>query len=222
MPRSGTPREFVPTPSVPEAGRRARPAPVDVRGRNRNHHGKDTDVRACPQARTRGGDRARFWAIGHADLRPAAVGGGGVAGRRGRHGYDDRSELRGTDAGPPLQPGDVVIRDYLTPHQNAPVTEPIEQAGAEVVPLPPCSSDRTPIEELGSQAKESRRAAAARTTDASEDARGVALRTVCPEDILGWFRCGGGCGGPGVRSPDPGYSNDCGFHSCCTACATQA
>ena len=37
---------------------------------------------------------------------------------------------------PQLQPGDVVIWDNLKPHQDAEVRHLIEQAGAELVPLP--------------------------------------------------------------------------------------
>jgi transposase len=123
---------------------------------------------------------------------------------------------------PQLQPGDVVIWDNLKPHQDAEVKQLIEQAGAELVPLPPYSSDLTPIEELWSKAKTVLKSAAARTTEALYDAMGAALRSVRPEDILGWFRFCGWCDGPESGSPDPVHFTDCGPYPCCSLCATQS
>jgi transposase len=122
---------------------------------------------------------------------------------------------------PQLRPGDVVIWDNLKPHQDAQVKRVIEQAGAELVPMPPYSSDLTPIEELWSKAKTFLRSAATRTTETLYDAMGAALRSVRPEDILGWFRYCGWCDGPGLESPDPVHSTDCGSHPCWSLCATQ-
>src|SRR5512135_1780563 len=85
---------------------------------------------------------------------------------------------------PPLRPGDVVIWDNL---------KPLEAAGARLMPLPPYSPDLTPIEEMFSKVKGWLRSAAARTTEAVYDAMGAALRAVCPEDILGWFKSCGLC-----------------------------
>jgi hypothetical protein len=120
-----------------------------------------------------------------------------------------------------LRPGDVVIRDNLAPHHHASVKQVIEQAGAELVRLPPSSSDLTPIEERWSKATTSLRSAAARTTETLSDAMGAALRSVRPEDILEWFRSCGWCGGPGLKSPDPVHSIDRGVDSRCRLCATQ-
>jgi transposase len=122
---------------------------------------------------------------------------------------------------PQLRPGDVVLWDNLAPHKDPRVKQAIERAGARVEPLPPYSSDLTPIEELWSKAKEFLRSVAARTTDAVYDAMGVALRAVCPEDILGWFRFCGWCGEEKLKSPGSVDSVDCGVHSCCSPCATQ-
>src|SRR5512143_514750 len=92
---------------------------------------------------------------------------------------------------PPLRPGEVVIWDNLQPHQAAGARHAVEGAGASLMPLPPYSPDLTPIEEMFSKVKGWLRSAAARTTEAVYDARGAALRAVCPEDILGWFKsCG--------------------------------
>jgi transposase len=92
---------------------------------------------------------------------------------------------------PQLGPGDVVIWDNLKPHQAPEPRRAVERAGARLVPLPPYSPDLTPIEEMWSKVKEFLRSAAARTTTAVYDAMGLALKAVCPEDILGWFKsCG--------------------------------
>jgi transposase len=92
---------------------------------------------------------------------------------------------------PQLRPGDVVIWDNLKPHQAAGARHAVEGAGASLMPLPPYSPDLTPSEEMFSKVKGWLRSAAARTTEAVYDAMGAALRAVCPEDILGWFKsCG--------------------------------
>src|SRR5207247_11468338 len=49
---------------------------------------------------------------------------------------------------PQLHRGDVVVWDNLKPHQNPQVIEAITAVGAQVVPLPPWSPDKSPIEEL--------------------------------------------------------------------------
>lgn len=89
---------------------------------------------------------------------------------------------------PALRPEDVVIWDNLKPHKASAVVGAVEQAGAQVVPLPPSSPDLTPIEEMFSKVKESLRSAAARTTETVTSAIGSALHDVSPEDILGWFQ----------------------------------
>src|SRR5438270_62770 len=63
-----------------------------------------------------------------------------------------------------------------------------EEAGAEVVPLPPYSPDYTPIEEMFSKVKGAMRSAAGRTKEAVYGAFGSALHDVTPENIAGWFR----------------------------------
>src|SRR5512135_1219974 len=123
---------------------------------------------------------------------------------------------------PQLRPGDVVIWDNLKPHQNAEVKRQLEEAGAELVPLPPYSSDLTPIEELWLKVKTVLKLAAAWTTEALYDVMGAALRSVRPEDILGWFRFCGWCSGPESGSPDSVHFTDCGPHPCCSLCATQS
>lgn len=94
---------------------------------------------------------------------------------------------------PELQPGDVVLWDNLQAHKNVAAVQAIKQAGATVKPLPPHSPDLTPIEKLWSKAKAALRAAAARTVRRVYRAMGAALRSVLPQDILGWFQSCGLC-----------------------------
>ena len=55
---------------------------------------------------------------------------------------------------PELHAGDVVVFDNLSSHMASGVADSIKRAGAEILPLPPYSSDFTPIEELWSKAKQ--------------------------------------------------------------------
>ena len=89
---------------------------------------------------------------------------------------------------PTLHPGDIVVMDNLSPHKAAGVREAIEAVGAQLWYLPPYSPDFNPIEPMWSKIKAFLRRAAARTVDALIHAIAEALRTVFPNDILGWFR----------------------------------
>jgi|tagenome__1003787_1003787.scaffolds.fasta_scaffold20526976_1 transposase len=105
---------------------------------------------------------------------------------------------------PALREGDVVIWDNLKPHQDKGVIEAVEQAGARVLPAPPWSPDLVPIEKMFSKVKEFLRSAAARAREALVEAMGQALDSVCPPDILGWFKSCGLAGGPDQpASEDP-------------------
>lgn len=81
----------------------------------------------------------------------------------------------------------------LQPHLASSVTATIKQAGADVLRLPPYSSDYTPIEEMWSKAKQYVRRAAARTCTGLYDALGEALEHVTAQDIMGWFQHAGLC-----------------------------
>ena len=58
----------------------------------------------------------------------------------------------------------MVIWDNVKPHKSEEAIEAVEAAGARVVPLPPYSSDLTPIEEMFSKVKNVMRSVASRTT----------------------------------------------------------
>ena len=92
---------------------------------------------------------------------------------------------------PTLKPGDIVVMDDLSCHKTAEVARLIGAAGAEVRYLPAYSPDLNPIERMFSKLKGFLRSAAARTIDGLIAAMGDALRTVRPEDVLGWFRHSG-------------------------------
>src|SRR5208282_1495413 len=98
---------------------------------------------------------------------------------------------------PELRAGDVVVFDNLSPHLSSGVTAAIEQAGAEVLRLPPYSSDYTPIEGLWSKAKQFLRRVAARSRTSLYDALGQALEHVTAQDIIGWFQHAGLCANHG-------------------------
>jgi transposase len=94
---------------------------------------------------------------------------------------------------PTLRKGDVVVFDNLASHFTPGVQEAIERVGAEVLPLPPYSPDLNPIEEMFSKFKEFLRRASARTRAHPVETIGDALKSISPQDILGWFRQAGSC-----------------------------
>ena len=89
---------------------------------------------------------------------------------------------------PQLRAGDVVIWDNLKPHKVNAVVSAVEDAGVQLIPLPPWSSDMTPIEEMFSKVKGSLRSVAARTTETVTAAIGSALHEISAQDIGGWFQ----------------------------------
>jgi transposase len=92
-----------------------------------------------------------------------------------------------------LHAGDVVVFDNLSSHLASGVAAAIEQTGAESLPLPPYSSDYTPIEELWSKAKQFLHRVAAQSRTSLYNALGQALEHVTAQDIIGWFRLAGLC-----------------------------
>ena len=94
---------------------------------------------------------------------------------------------------PELHPEDVVVFDNLSAHLGPAVAEAIEGAGARVLRLPPYSPDLTPIEALFSKFKAWLRRHGARTRERLYAALPDALKTITPDDILGWFGHAGLC-----------------------------
>jgi transposase len=92
---------------------------------------------------------------------------------------------------PTLHPGDIVIMDNLRVHKAVGIRQAIEQAGAQVVYLPPYSPDLSPIEPCWSTLKTALRTAKARTREALEQAIAQALATMTVADAHSWFHhCG--------------------------------
>ena len=92
---------------------------------------------------------------------------------------------------PTLRPGDIVVLDNLGAHKNDLTLHLIEKAGAEVRFLPAYSPDLNPIELMWSKVKSLLRKAQARNHPDLLAAIASALRSVTPQDALGWFaHCG--------------------------------
>ena len=92
---------------------------------------------------------------------------------------------------PTLRPGDIVVRDNLSPHKSDPTLALIRQAGAEVLFLPAYSPDLNPIEMMWSKVKQWLRSVEPRTHAELITAIGQALARVTPQDALNWFaHCG--------------------------------
>jgi len=92
---------------------------------------------------------------------------------------------------PTLQPGDILLLDNLSAHKSDTIRQLIEAKGAQLVFLPPYSSDFNPIELCWSKVKTALRAAKARSFEALLDAIAQALRSISLTDIQNWFaHCG--------------------------------
>lgn len=92
---------------------------------------------------------------------------------------------------PTLRRGDTVILDNLSSHKKAGVREAIEEAGAQVVYLPPYSPDLNPIELAFAKLKSLLRQAAARTVDEIERVIASLLDRFSINECLAYFRhCG--------------------------------
>jgi transposase len=92
---------------------------------------------------------------------------------------------------PTLKRGQIVVMDNLQVHKSKKVKELVEDAGAEVLFLPPYSPDLSPIEEAFSKVKGILRRIGARTREALLEATSEALDAVSRRDARGWF---GHCG----------------------------
>ena len=91
---------------------------------------------------------------------------------------------------PTLRPGQVVVMDNLSAHKGR-VRELLEEAGCDLVYLPPYSPDLNPIEQAFSKVKGLMRRAEARTREALVEAMGQALSAVTTQDAYGFLHhCG--------------------------------
>lgn len=92
---------------------------------------------------------------------------------------------------PRLCPDDIVILDNAGAHKVKGVREAIEGAGAKLWYLPPYSPDLNPIELCWSKLKSILKSTGARTAEALEQAVGMAMKAITPENAKAWFRhCG--------------------------------
>ncbi|MCA1669870.1 MAG: IS630 family transposase [Thermomicrobia bacterium] len=92
---------------------------------------------------------------------------------------------------PTLVPGQIVVMDNLSVHQDKRVRPLIEGAGCQLIYLPAYSPDLTPIEQAFSKIKEYLRRVAARSREALEGAIAAAMASVTAADAKGWFtHCG--------------------------------
>ena len=83
---------------------------------------------------------------------------------------------------PELGPGRIVVVDNLSAHKTEKVRELVEEAGCELLYLPPYSPDLNPIEEAFSKIKGILRKAEARTSEVLIEAMGHAISSVTKED----------------------------------------
>jgi transposase len=92
---------------------------------------------------------------------------------------------------PTLVPGQIVVLDNLSVHQDKRVRSLIEGAGCQLIYLPAYSPDLTPIEQAFSKIKEYLRRVGARSREALAAAITAAMAMVTAEDAKGWFtHCG--------------------------------
>jgi transposase len=94
---------------------------------------------------------------------------------------------------PTLRKGDIVIMDNMRTHHISAVREILEQAGMELLYLPPYSPDLNPIEKLWSKIKSILRKLKARTPETLLEAIAQAFSCILPSDCVGWFRASGLC-----------------------------
>jgi transposase len=94
---------------------------------------------------------------------------------------------------PALRSGDVVAWDNLAPHRAAGIEEVVAAAGARLLPLPPYSSDYSPMEPCWSKVKQYLRNAEARTEGALGEAARQGFASVTAADARGWFEMCGYC-----------------------------
>jgi len=92
---------------------------------------------------------------------------------------------------PELRPGDIVVMDNLSSHENARIRKAIEARGARLIYLPPYSPDLNPIEMIFSKIKQTLRGLALRSQKALWTSMQSVLDRVTPSDAANCFtHCG--------------------------------
>jgi transposase len=89
---------------------------------------------------------------------------------------------------PVLRPGDVVVMDNLSSHKVDGVRRLLNEAGAELLYLPPYSPDLNPIEKAWAKLKQLLRTAKARSREALDKAIADALQFISADNAKAWFR----------------------------------
>jgi len=92
---------------------------------------------------------------------------------------------------PELRPGDIVVMDNLSSHKGPRVREIIEDAGAELMFLPPYSPDFNPIENAFSKMKALLRKAAERTVEGLWNVIGHISGMFSPQECTNYFAAAG-------------------------------
>jgi transposase len=92
---------------------------------------------------------------------------------------------------PTLAPGDIVIMDNLPAHKADGVRQSIENAGCELLFLPPYSPDFNPIENAFSKLKSLLRAKAERSVDALWNTVGEIVELFEPQECANYFAAAG-------------------------------
>ena len=94
---------------------------------------------------------------------------------------------------PELRPGDIVVMDNLSSHKGPNVHKMIEDAGAQLLFLPPYSPDLNPIELAFAKLKARLRKAAERTVDGLWNTIGQISQTFSPQECKNYFNAAGYC-----------------------------
>jgi transposase len=90
-----------------------------------------------------------------------------------------------------LKPGDIVVMDNLSAHKVEGVRQMIQQAGAQLLYLPPYSPDLNPIEMAFAKLKALLRGAAKRTHDDLWQAVADLLDAFTPKECRNFFKAAG-------------------------------
>lgn len=87
---------------------------------------------------------------------------------------------------PNLKPGDIVIMDNLSSHKNPTARKRIEDAGAEILFLPPYSPEFNPIEKVWGKLKDIVRRLPTKTRELFDEAVGQAMEQISLSNIRDW------------------------------------